>query len=189
MKIFAQKFSQLPLIVIMRVILGLNKAKRNESIIVRSPQFGAILMRSAELIAIQGQDVFDELGINLPANRISILLALHTQGPLSSTELAEHIGLSRQLIESRLKSSVQNGFFTSQPDERDSRKRVYLIAPEAELEADKVVSVMKDFEHVYDKLWQEIDVELERALTQMEKALKKRPLVARLLEHYPKYES
>lgn len=156
---------------------------------IRSPQFGAILMRCAELIAIQGQDVFNELGINLPANRISILLALYTQGPLSSTELAEHIGLSRQLIESRLKSSVQDGFFTSQPDQRDSRKRVYLISPEAELEAEKIVSIMQDFEYVYDKLWKEIDVDIEHALTQMEKALKKKPLVDRLLEHYPKYES
>ena len=156
---------------------------------IRSPQFGAILMRSAELIAIQGQEVFNELGINLPANRISILLALYTQGPLSSTELAEHIGLSRQLIESRLKSSVQDGFFISKPDKRDSRKRVYLIAPEAEAEAQKIVSIMQDFEHVYDKLWIEIDMDVEHALTQMEKALKKRSLVARLLEHYPKYES
>ena len=84
---------------------------------IRSPQFGAILLRASELIATQGQEVFEALNISLPANRISLVLAIHTQGPLSSTELASHIGLSRQLIESRLKQSVADGFFVSVPDE------------------------------------------------------------------------
>lgn len=155
---------------------------------VRSPQFGAILMRSAELIAMQGQQVFDDLDIRFPANHISILLALYTQGPLSSTELAKHIGLSRQLIESRLKGSVQDGFFVSQPDVRDSRKRVYLIAPEAMPEAEKVVAIMRDFEQVYATLWQEIGVDLEHALQAMERGLAKRSLVHRLYDQSPHLE-
>ncbi|MBY6064116.1 MarR family winged helix-turn-helix transcriptional regulator [Pseudidiomarina sediminum] len=155
---------------------------------IRSPQFGAILMRSAELIAIQGQQVFDALAIGLPANRISILLALYTQGPLSSTELAKHIGLSRQLIESRLKGSVKDGFFASQPDARDSRKRVYVITPQAMPEAEKIVAIMQDFEQVYATLWQEIGVDIEQALQAMEKGLAKRSLVHRLYDHSPHLE-
>lgn len=155
---------------------------------IRSPQFGAILMRSAELIAIQGQEVFDELGISLPANRISILLALYTQGPLSSTELSKHIGLSRQLVESRLKGSVQDGFFESLPDERDSRKRVYVIASNAMAEAEKIVAIMQDFEKIYATLWHEIGVDLEQALQAMEKGLAKRSLVHRLYDQSPHFE-
>ena len=65
---------------------------------IRSPQFGAILLRASELIATQGQEVFEALNISLPANRISLVLAIHTQGPLSSTELASHIGLSSIIV-------------------------------------------------------------------------------------------
>ena len=152
---------------------------------IRSPQFGAILLRASELIATQGQEVFEALNISLPANRISLVLAIHTQGPLSSTELASHIGLSRQLIESRLKQSVADGFFVSVPDERDSRKRVYDIAPKAKAEAAQIVTIMQEFEDVYDALWEEIEVNLEASLKSMEQALKKQSLLTRLNEQFP----
>lgn len=152
---------------------------------IRSPQFGAILLRASELIAIQGQEVFEKLNISLPANRISLVLAISTQGPLSSTELAKHIGLSRQLIESRLKQSVQDGFFVSVPDKRDSRKRVYDIAPKAKDEAAQIVAIMQDFEAVYDALWEEIGVNLESSLKSMEHALNKQSLLARLNTQFP----
>lgn len=154
----------------------------------RSPQFGAILFRASELISIQGAEVFDRLGISLHANKISIVLALHAKGALSSTELSQHIGISRQLIESRLKSSVSDGFFISLPDPKDSRKRIYNIADDARAEADRIVSVMKDFEQVYATLWQEIGVDLEGTLKLMERALGQKSLTHRLCEDFPNYD-
>ena len=137
---------------------------------IRSPQFGAILFRASELIGVQGAEVFDRLGISLHANKISIVLALHAKGALSSTELAQHIGVSRHLIESRLKPSVKDGFFISVPEPKDPRKRLYNISAGARSEADRTVSIMIDFEQVYSTLWEEIGVELENALKLMERA-------------------
>ena len=154
---------------------------------IRSPQFGAILFRASELISVQGAEVFDRLGISLHANKISIVLALHTQGALSSTELSQHIGLSRQLIESRLKTSVSDGFFISKPDPKDSRKRIYDISDASRAEAERIVSIMKDFEQVYATLWEEIGVELEDGLKLMERALARKPLTARLCDDFSKY--
>jgi len=145
---------------------------------IRSPQFGAILLRASELIATQGQEVFEALNISLPANRISLVLAIHTQGPLSSTELASHIGLSRQLIESRLKQSVADGFFVSVPDER-----------KAKADAAQIVTIMQEFEDVYDALWEEIEVNLEASLKSMEQALKKQSLLTRLNEQFPHHSN
>ena len=153
----------------------------------RSPQFGAVLFRASELISRQGAEVFDCLGISLHANKISIVLALHAKGALSSTELAQHIGLSRQLIESRLKASVKSGFFISLPDPKDSRKRIYNISEGSRVEADRIVSIMKDFEQVYTTLWEEIGVELESSLKLMERALARKALTYRLCEDFPKY--
>ena len=155
--------------------------------VLRSPQFGAILFRTSELINSQGSDVFQRLGISLPASRISIVLTLHAKGALSSTELSEHIGLSRQLIESRLKPSIKDGFFISLIDSNDSRRRIYDIAESARIEADRIVAIMTDFEEVYSKLWQEIGVDLEQALKLMESALAMQPLTERLLKQFPKY--
>ncbi len=154
---------------------------------IRSPQFGAILFRASELISVQGAEVFDELGFSLHANKISIVLALHTNGAMSSTELSKHIGISRQVLESRLKGSVKDGFFTSLADPNDSRKRIYDISADARPEADRIVAIMKDFEQVYDAMWQEIGVDLEQSLKKMERALKRKPLLSRLCDDFPKY--
>lgn len=154
---------------------------------IRSPQFGAILFRASELISTQGAQVFEELGFSLHANKISIVLALHTRGAMSSTELSKHIGISRQVLESRLKGSVKDGFFTSLPDPNDSRKRIYDISESARPEVERIVAIMKDFEHVYDVMWEEIQVDLEQSLKLMERALKRKPLLARLCDDFPKY--
>lgn len=155
--------------------------------VLRSPQFGAILFRASELISSQGSDVFQRLGISLPASRISIVLALHAKGALSSTELSDHIGLSRQLIESRLKPSIKEGFFISLIDSKDSRRRIYDIAESARDEADQIVAIMMDFEKVYATLWQEVGIDLEEALKLMETALNMQSLTDRLFKEFPKY--
>lgn len=126
--------------------------------------------------------------MSLHASKISIVLALQSKGAMSSTQLAEHIGLSRQLIESRLKGSVEDGFFDSLPDPEDSRKRIYSIAPSAETEVKRIVEVMLDFEQVYAKLWQEIGMDLEVGLKAMEQQLKKQSLLYRLFDYAPRYE-
>lgn len=153
----------------------------------RSPQFGAILFRASELISAQGAQVFEELGFSLHANKISIVLALYTKGAMSSTELSKHIGISRQVLENRLKGSVKDGFFTSLPDPSDSRRRIYDISPQAQPEAERIVAIMKDFEQVYDAMWQEIEVNIELGLKKMERALKRKPLISRLCDDFPKY--
>ena len=153
----------------------------------RSPQFGAILYRASELISEQGAEVFDLLGISLHANKISIVLAINARGALSSTEISQHIGISRQLIESRLKSSVEDGFFIQSQDPRDSRKKIYDISEGSRAEAARIVSIMTDFETVYATLWAEIGVDLEAGLKSMEWALSKTSLQHRLCEYFPEY--
>lgn len=153
----------------------------------RSPQFGAILFRASELIGEQGEATFRRLDVGVPAHWISIVLALNRRGPMSSTELSEHIGHSRQVIESRLKPGVKTGFFKSRIDPNDSRRRIYDLTETARPIADHTVAIMLDFETVYDRLWQELGVDLEAGLLAMERALKRQDLTARLCTEHPQY--
>jgi DNA-binding MarR family transcriptional regulator len=155
----------------------------------RTPQFGAILFRANELIGRQGAEAFDKLGVDLHASKISIVLTLEKFGPLTSSEIAERIGHSRQLIESRLKSSVKDGFFVSYEDPQDARRRVYDFSDEARPIVKRIMSIMVDFETVYAELLREIGLDLEEGLRRMEKALSKSPLIDRLSSHFPAYQS
>jgi len=153
----------------------------------RVPQFGAILFRSAELIGQQGSEALDALGIDFDARHTSILLVLHKYGAQTSSDLAGRIGHSRQLIEARLKSPRGRAAFISKPDPDDTRRRLYDIADAARPVAQDIHDIMLDFETVYDRLWQEIGVDLETALLSMEKRLGETPLIDRLVEVSPDY--
>ena len=153
----------------------------------RSPQFGAILFRASELIGLQGDAAFKRLGVGVPGYWISIVLALHRRGPLSSSDLSEHIGISRQVIESRLKPGVKSGFFDSRIDPHDSRRRIYEISAAARPVAERTVAIMTDFESVYARLWEEMGIDLEAALLAMEAALKRQGLTERLCAEHPRY--
>jgi len=155
----------------------------------RTPQFGAILFRCGELIGRQGQAVHDDLGISVDARKISIILSLSKFGPMSSSELADVIGISRQLIEQRVKSSVADGFLISHQSPKDSRKRVYDFSEPGRLQADQIINMMVDFEKVYADLWKEIGVELEANLLAFESALEEKSLTQRLCKKFPKYET
>lgn len=155
----------------------------------RTPQFGAILFRANELIGRQGAEAFDKLGVDLHASKISIVLTLDKFGPLTSSEISERIGHSRQLIESRLKSSVKDGFFVSYEDPKDARRRVYDFSDEARPIVKRIMSIMADFEAVYAELWNEIGVDLEEGLRKMETALSTSPLINRLCNQFPGYHN
>ena len=155
----------------------------------RTPQFGAILFRATELIGLQGGEVFDSLGFRIPASQISIALTLSKFGPCSSTQLSNRIGISRQLIESRLKKSVKQGLFVAIQDKQDSRKKLYDFSDATRDEAIRITEIMSDFQSVYGSLWQEIGVDIEQALLLMEKALNKSSLEERLLAQFPHYDT
>jgi DNA-binding MarR family transcriptional regulator len=151
----------------------------------RTPQFGAILRRTSDLIGDQGSDVFDRLGIPFDGRKTSILLTLHGHGPLSSTEIAAHIGHSRQLVEARLKQLVAEEFLINYGDPEDVRRRLYDFAEQSRPTVQRVVAVMAEFEAVYVALWQEVGVDIEKALLAMEAAIRRRSLTDRLLEQSP----
>lgn len=162
-------------------------SKRNQKL--RTPQFGAILLRAAELIGDQGVETLDMLGIDFDARKTSILLTLHANGALSSSELSRKIGHSRQLIESRLKPLLANGFLVEQQDPEDARRRIYDFSENARETVDHVVWTSIDFETVFESLWEEIGGDLEKLVLGMEQALRKKSLVDRLVERFPNYQT
>ena len=149
--------------------------------------FGAVLHRASELIGDQGVACYDALGVGVDARKNSVVLALWLCGPLTSSDLAEQTGHSRQRIEARLKALVAEGFVETRRCETDRRRRLYQIAEGRQETMRRVAHIMADFEQVYDALWREIGVDVEGALLKMERALQFKSLTTRLCEHDPRY--
>ena len=149
--------------------------------------FGLQVRRVADLIGEQGRDAFCLTGIELDAKLISIVVALFETPDQSSTDLCNLTGLSRQLVESRLKRLEQDQYVESDISSVDARKRVFRISKKRIEEVKSAVKMMRDFEKVYDELWAELGVDVSAAILGLERALHAKPLLSRLCSRFPKY--
>jgi len=154
-----------------------------------TPTFGLQLRRANELVSKQGQQAFARLGVRLDARKTSLVFMLHEHGEMSSTDLAGAIGLSRQLVEARLKQLAADHYVVSAPSTEDARKRVYSLAPEARADAERAIAVMQDFEAVFEALWEELGFDANAALAELERTLELRPLLGRLCERFPHHKA
>lgn len=148
--------------------------------------FGMRIRRAADLIKEQGREAFWRTGIALDAKLTSVVISLYEKDGQTSSDLAA-TGLSRQLVEKRLKQLEKEGYVVSMRSNEDARKRTYSISPSRREEITRVVETMVDFEKVYEELWNEIDVDLGAAVLKLEQALLAKPLLARLCNEFPQY--
>lgn len=149
--------------------------------------FGLKAKRLAETIGQQGRDAYDALGIKVNAKMNSMVLALMELDAATSTELAKRTGLSRQLVESRIRQLEGAGHVTSDVDPNDARRRLYRLSAAHAPTFKAVHDVMTDFEDVYEELWEEIGVDVSDAISRMEQALARSTLTERLCHVHPKY--
>lgn len=151
--------------------------------------FGLKAKRLADLIGQQGCDVFDHIGLKVDAKLNSMIMSLTEMGPSTSSEIAKRIGLSRQLVEVRIRRLERDGRVTSEVDPQDARRRLYQLSEAHQKTFDAVNTVMADFEDVYEDLWEEIGVDLSDGISRLERALAKTSLTERLAARHPKYKS
>ncbi len=150
--------------------------------------FGLQIRRLKDLIANQAREAFWRTGIELDARLSSIVIALFERRGQTSSELAAVTGLSRQLVEARLKSLEKDGYVTSIICANDARKRTFSLSRRRRNDVARTVEIMTDFEGVYKELWCELDIDLSEAVLKLERALHAKPLLARLCNEYPEYE-
>lgn len=150
--------------------------------------FGLKMRRVSDLIGEQGREAFWRSGIGLDAKLISLVIALYEKDEQSSSDLAAFTGLSRQLVESRLKTLEAESYVKSAVSKKDARKRVFSLSGRNRAEVKEAVQMMRDFEKVYDALWREIGVDMSDAVLKLERALHAKPLLARLCQQFPQYQ-
>lgn len=150
--------------------------------------FSLTTKRVTDLVLEESRRVFRESGIELDAKMTSIITLIHqADEPLTSTTLAARTGLSRQLVESRLRRLVADGYLEVARDPADLRRRIYSISDQKRVDVARVLATTADFEEAYEALWAELGIDLQRALEELEKGLAAKPLLARLAELKPEY--
>jgi|GEM_PF-450181 len=147
--------------------------------------FGLHAKRLADLIGEQGRDAYDLIGVAVDAKWNSLIMALAEGDGATSTELAARTGLSRQLVEHRIRKMTDAKLITSEVDKEDARRRLYRINPRQKKLVQDVHDAMAKFEKVYSALWKEIGIDGGEAILRIESALLAKPLDQRYAGMFP----
>ena len=106
---------------------------------------------------------------------------------MTSTAQSERTGLSRQLVELRLRRLVDDEYLDERKDPSDLRRRIYSISKKKAPDVARAIQRLAEFEDIYRAIWKELGIDLQQGLCDLETALIARPLATRLTEQKPEY--
>ena len=142
----------------------------------------AFAMRVSQLSSLlyeQMERYLVSRGLRLRGYTTSMVQTLHYAGPQSITELAGSLQLSHQLASQRVRSLVGEGFATIERGAQDRRRRIVTLTANGSAEAEKLQGFLLDLEASYTDLFDEIGLDVNRAVLDATAALADRPLAIR----------
>jgi DNA-binding MarR family transcriptional regulator len=142
----------------------------------------AFAMRVGQLSSLlyeQMEHCLISRGLKLRGYTTSIVQTLHHAGPQSITELAESLQLSHQLASQRVKWLVGEGFVSIERGAQDRRRRIVTLTADGTAEAEKLQGFLPVLAAAYADLFDEIGLDVNRAVLDATAALGDRPLAIR----------
>ena len=142
----------------------------------------AFAMRVSQLSSLlyeQMERCLVSRGLRLRSYTTSIVQTLPHAGPQSITELAGSLQLSHQLASQRVRWLVGEGFATIERGAQDRRRRIVTLTADGSAEAEKLQGFLPVLEAAYTDLFDEIGLDVDRAVLDATAALADRPLAIR----------
>jgi DNA-binding MarR family transcriptional regulator len=142
----------------------------------------AFAMRVGQLSSLlydQMESCLVSSGLRLRGYTTSIVQTLHHAGPQSITELAERLQLSHQLASQRVRWLVGEGFVTIDRGAEDRRRSIVTLTSDGSAEAEKLQGFLPVLQSAYADLFDEIGLDVHRAVLDATAALADRPLAVR----------
>ncbi|GAA1540856.1 MarR family winged helix-turn-helix transcriptional regulator [Kribbella lupini] len=113
-----------------------------------------------------------------------IVRTLVAQGPLSVRALADAVGVTHSAASQTVAQLTKAGFATQQPSPTDARQRVVHLTPRTEALLPLIEAEWKATTTAMTALDEELPVPLESYLAELQAALTRRPMHARISEHF-----
>jgi DNA-binding MarR family transcriptional regulator len=141
-----------------------------------------VVRRVSQRIAAAGDAYMRQTGIATSATSTAVLayVARHDRAAIAS--IAQALGYSHQAVAKAVEAMEQAGLMQSSGTAEDLRKRLLSLTRKGRQEAEMVDAVAARAAAVFGDVFDEIGVDVFKALRAFETALDRRPLVGRLLE-------
>ena len=141
-----------------------------------------VVRRLSQRIASAGDAYIRETGVTISATSTAILayVARHDQAAIADVALA--LGYSHQAVAKAVEGMERDGLMDGRVSAEDLRKRLLSLTPKGRREAAVVDVVASRAAAVFADVFDEIGVDVFKALRAVETALDRRPLAGRLLD-------
>ena len=140
----------------------------------------AFLARKAkglyDLIVKQGDMLLQKCGSITPSNCVSIVLMLNDAKSLTSSQIANSLNTSHQLISQRLERLEKLGLINRVKNSEDKRARYVCLSDLGTTEMPKIKKACEIAENCFQDIYKQINIDLGAAIDKMKDKLEQQPL-------------
>ena len=142
-----------------------------------------VVRRLSQRISAAGDAYMRQTGLTISATSTAILgyVARHDQAAI--VDVAHALGYSHQAVAKAVVAMEKLGLMQTSATADDLRKRLISLTPKGRREHEVIEAVAARAAAVFAEMFEEIGVDVFKALRDFETALDRRPLVGRMLEH------
>lgn len=141
-----------------------------------------VVRRLGQRIASAGDAYMRQTGVQTSATSTAMLAYVARHPDAAIADVAQALGYSHQAVAKAVESMEKAGLVQSRASAEDLRKRLLTLTDKGRLEAEQVEAVAARAAAVFGEVFEEIGVDVFKALRALEIALDRRPLVGRMLE-------
>lgn len=141
---------------------------------------GARVQALSDLIIQQGGALLASKGLKTNPRSVSIILALHTFGPMPLTHLAQRLDQPHQVTAQRLGYIEQANLVRRKADPTDARRRMLHLTAAGQAEATVLLTVLDETAQAFTNLFDEISCDVLASVNATISALETRSLTERI---------
>ncbi len=149
---------------------------------VGSLALGARLRRLGESIGQDISQIYKSQATGFEARWFPFFQLLNQQGPLSTVEIADRLGVKHPSVNAIIQELKDHGYIEVIPDKSDKRRFLLKLTPEAITLSNMMENIWRDVRQASDELIAEADKDIFKPLLALETALKKKSLDERFID-------
>lgn len=144
--------------------------------------FNLVVRRLAQRMAAAGDAYMRQIGVTTPATSTAILTYIARRDRVTIADIAQALGYTHQAVAKAVGGLERSGLVRSSATADDRRKRLLSLTRRGRQDADRIEAVAARAALVFSDVFDEIGVDVFKALRALETALDRRPLAGRLAE-------
>lgn len=134
----------------------------------------------ADRIVVQGEELLNDNGLDMPSRTVSLMLLIGERTRLSAADAAADLGQPHQLVTQRIELLLTMGLIERTEDPEDKRRKNVTLSAKGKDQYDRLLALLSRASRAFSGLFDEIECDLSSAVAKANAALNSRSLLDRV---------